>query len=267
MRVSFVGGGNMAEAIIGGLVGRRVVEARRIQVVEIDEDRRRMLEQRYGVKALAVVDDGVLESDLLVVAVKPQVAEEALSPLAGRVERLPLLSIMAGVRVARIRALTGAAEVVRAMPNTPALVGAGITGLFTPAETHLGARQVAEQVMRAVGEVVWVSQEELMDAVTAVSGSGPAYLLLFLEALVEGGVAVGLDPGTARRLAVATALGTAKLADASADPFDVLRERVTSRGGTTEAAVTVLTERGWREALVAAVSAARARAKALAEGG
>ncbi|WP_438438256.1 pyrroline-5-carboxylate reductase [Hydrogenophilus thermoluteolus] len=229
--VEFLGGGNMAEAILGGLVDRRVTDAKRIHVVDPNPDRRTALESRYGVKALPVVDDPFFETDLIVLAVKPQVVATALAPLAGRVGRMPVLSIMAGVPIARIAALLGdTAPIIRAMPNTPALVGAGMSGLYAPPEVGVTARQLAQKVMEAVGEVVWVENEAAIDAVTAVSGSGPAYGFLFMEALARAGVELGLPADVARRLAVGTLLGAAKLADASADPLDVLRARVTSPG-------------------------------------
>lgn len=266
MRISFLGGGNMAEAIIGGLVDRRLVDPRRIQVVDPNPDRQSALHERYGVGALGVVDDPFFETDLIVLAVKPQVVQTALAPLAGRVARTPLLSIMAGVPIARIEALLGGASVVRAMPNTPALIGAGITALYAPAEVASPVRQMAERTMQAVGETLWVGCEAEIDAVTALSGSGPAYCFLFLEAMEQAGAALGLPEETARRLAVGTMLGAAKLASASADPFEILRARVTSPGGTTAAALGVLFERNWAEALEAAVVAAYRRAQELARG-
>ncbi|MEJ5269004.1 MAG: pyrroline-5-carboxylate reductase [Hydrogenophilus sp.] len=267
MRLSFLGGGNMAEAILGGLVDRRVIDAKRIHVVDPNPDRRTALESRYGVKALPVVDDPFFETDLIVLAVKPQVVATALAPLAGRVGRTPVLSIMAGVPIARIAALLGdTAPIIRAMPNTPALVGAGMSGLYAPPEVGVTARQLAQKVMEAVGEVVWVENEAAIDAVTAVSGSGPAYGFLFMEALARAGVELGLPADVARRLAVGTLLGAAKLADASADPLDVLRARVTSPGGTTAAALEVLFAHAWDRILETAVAAAYQRAQELAKG-
>lgn len=267
MRISFLGGGNMAEAILGGLLNLRVVDTRRVQVVDPNPDRRRALEERYGVSALAVVDDPFFETDLVVLAVKPQVVGEALAPLAGRLGRVPVLSIMAGVPIARIATLLQEeVAIVRAMPNTPALVGAGITGLYAPPTVGQAVRASAERVMSAVGEVVWVESEAAIDAVTALSGSGPAYVFLLLEALQRAGVALGLSPEVARRLAIGTVVGAGKLADASADPFEILRARVTSRGGTTEAALAVLLQAGWAQTLEEAVAAAYDRAQRLAKG-
>jgi len=267
MRISFLGGGNMAEAIIGGLINGRVAEPRRIQVVDPNPDRQTLFHQRYRVTVVGVVDDPFFETDLIVVAVKPQVAEAALAPLAGRVDRVPLLSIMAGVPIARIQSIVGPSEVVRAMPNTPALIGAGITALFSPEGVAAAVRTLAEKTMQAVGETLWVGDETAIDAVTAVSGSGPAYLFLFLEALARAGEQLGLPAETARRLAVATALGAAKLANAGPEPFEVLRARVTSPGGTTAAALEVLLAAGWPHQLEEAVAAAYRRARELAAGG
>ncbi len=268
MRLSFLGGGNMAEALLGGVIDRRVVLPQHVQVVDPNPDRRRTLEQRFGVTALPVIDDGFFETDLVVLAVKPQVAPEAVPPLAGRLRRAVVLSIMAGVPIARLQAWLGeSAPVVRAMPNTPALVGAGITGVYAPPNVEAHARAQIDKLLASVGEVLWVDAEPLIDAVTAISGSGPAYVFLFLEALERAATAQGFSVAAARRLALATLSGAAKLAEASVEPFEVLRQRVTSPGGTTAAALKVLEERAWADALTAAVAAARRRAEELAAGG
>ncbi len=265
MKITFLGGGNMAGALLGGLVAKGyAVDG--LQVVELDAACRARLGERFGVRAVEVFDEAALACDVLVLAVKPQQMKEALAALAGRLSSQLVISIAAGLRLDDLaRWLGGYRRLVRCMPNTPALIGAGVTGLFADASVDEAGRQAAGEVLAAVGSTVWVGDEARMDAVTAVSGSGPAYVFHFIEALEAAGRALGFDETTARQLALDTVLGAAKLAAASEEPPARLRERVTSKGGTTEAALGSLAAAGWHDGLVAAVAAAAARGRELGD--
>lgn len=264
-RISFIGGGNMASALIGGMLERGFAAAD-IQVVEISESACESLRVRFGVRATCAIDAAFLDCDLLMLAVKPQGMKAALAPLAGRLARQVVVSIAAGIRATDlVRWLGGHALVVRAMPNTPALIGAGVTGLFANAAVAEAGRVLAERVLAAVGSVVWVEREELIDAVTAVSGSGPAYVFHFIEALEAAGMRLGFDAATARKLAIDTMLGAARLAASSDESPAVLRERVTSKGGTTAAALASFADAGFMDIVARAVGAACARGQALGE--
>lgn len=265
MNITFLGGGNMAAALIGGLVDKGF-PASAIQVVELQAENRERLAARWGVRAIEALDEAALGCDVLVLAVKPQQMKAALAPLAGRLDGQLVVSIAAGLRLADLsRWLGGYRRLVRCMPNTPALIGAGITGLFAASEVDRAGRDAAERVLAAVGSTVWIADETQMDAVTAISGSGPAYVFHFIEALQAAGREAGFDDATARKLAIETVLGAARLAAQSPEPASVLRERVTSKGGTTEAALNSLAAAGWHDALVAAVRAAEARGRELGD--
>ena len=265
IKISFLGGGNMANALIGGLTERGFAGAD-IQVVDLQADNRARLAERFGVRAVEAVDDELLACDVLVLAVKPQQMRAALAPLAGRLVRQTVVSIAAGLRIdAMSRWLGGYRRIVRAMPNTPALIGAGITGLCADPSVDAAGRDAAERVLAAVGGTVWIADEAQMDAVTAVSGSGPAYVFHFIEALEAAGTSLGFDAATARRLAIDTVLGAAWLAAGSDESPGVLRERVTSKGGTTEAALASMAASGVFDAIVRAVNAADARGRELGE--
>lgn len=265
MKISFLGGGNMATALIGGLVDRGFATAD-IQVVDLQADSRARLAERFGVRTVEAVDDDVLACDVLVLAVKPQQMKAALAPLAGRLTQQIVISIAAGLRLADIaRWLGDYRRLVRTMPNTPALIGAGVTGLCADPSVDPAGREAAERVLAAVGTTVWIADESQMDAVTAVSGSGPAYVFHFIEALEAAGASLGFDAATARRLAIDTVLGAAKLAAGSDEGPGVLRERVTSKGGTTAAALASMDASGVFDAIVRAVQAADARGRELGE--
>ncbi|MBK6971886.1 MAG: pyrroline-5-carboxylate reductase [Sterolibacteriaceae bacterium] len=265
MRVSFLGGGNMAAALIGGMV-KRGFSAAAIQVVELVPEARARLTAQFGVRCAAVADDSALACDVLVLSVKPQQLREALLPLAGRLERQLVVSIAAGVRVADIaRWLGGYRHIVRAMPNMPALVGAGVAGLCADLSVGREEREIADSVLAAVGDTVWIDDESQMDAVTAISGSGPAYVFYFIEALQAAGEGMGFAPDAARKLAIETFSGAAKLAKQSAESPAVLRGRVTSKGGTTEAALNSLDADQVAAAVSRAVAAAFERGKVLGD--
>lgn len=265
-RIAFIGGGNMAASMIGGLIADGWPNDR-IRVAEPDAERRAWLQEHFGVAALASNRDAAAAAEVVVLAVKPQVLRQVARDIAPAVAgHHPLVvSIAAGVRTGDIqRWLGGRAAVVRAMPNTPALVQAAATGLYASPEVNEAQHSQAEALLRAIGVTVWVEDEDALDAVTALSGSGPAYFFLFIEALEAAGIDLGLEPAQARLLAVQTAVGAAKLALESDEEPALLRQRVTSPGGTTERALAVFEEGGLRQLVTRAVTAARDRARELA---
>ncbi len=265
MRIAFLGGGNMASALIGGLIARGFA-ARDILVIEVNPAQREKLAAKHPVRVSAAPDAALGEADTLVLAVKPQDMKSALAALAAHVAGKLVISIAAGVRLdALSRWLGGHRKLVRAMPNTPALIGAGITGLYALPEVSAAERSRAQNILGAVGEVVWVEDERLLDPVTAVSGSGPAYVFWFIEQLERSGAALGLPREAARQLALSTVLGAAKLAVSSGEPPQTLRERVTSKGGTTEAALKVFAQEKLAERIARAIEAASARGAELGE--
>jgi len=265
MKITFLGGGNMANALIGGLL-KQGFAASDIQVVELNGSNREKLSGTYGITCHAGPDAAAWATDLIVLAVKPQQMKEAVAPLAGSLAQQVVVSIAAGLRLESLsRWLGGYRKLVRTMPNTPALIGAGITGLYALAEVTASERAAAERVLQAVGSTVWIDDEDRMDAVTAVSGSGPAYVFLFIEALQQAAADLGFSPEEARQLSIETVLGAARLAAASEEPAAILRERVTSKGGTTEAALKAMAERGVKDGIVAGVLAADARGRELGD--
>lgn len=265
VRISFLGGGNMANALIGGML-ERGFDARKMRVVDLSAENCANLSERYGVGAASTISDEFIDCDLLLLAVKPQNLKAAVAPLAGRLRNQVVVSIAAGIRSTDIaRWLGGYARIVRAMPNTPALIGAGVTGLFAAAEVDARGRESVENVLSSVGITAWVERETLIDSVTAVSGSGPAYVFHFIEALEAAGKAQGFDAETARKLAIGTVLGAARLAAGSEDSPGVLRERVTSKGGTTAAALASLAESGFTDIIDRAVAAACNRGRELGD--
>lgn len=268
MKVLFIGGGNMAQAIGHGLIARGT-PASDIGVIEPVEALREDWRRR-GARADAGFTPEQLAADTLVLAVKPQAMEAALAPFAGRLAGQLVLSIAAGIRAARIgRWLGGSGEpyahIVRCMPNTPAMIGAGITGVVACPGVSATQRQVAEDLLGTVGKVRWFDDEAMLDAVTAVSGSGPAYVFYFIEALEEAALALGFEPTAARQFAVETFAGSAQLAARSADSPSQLRAKVTSRRGTTERAIECFDAAGLKSAFIAGVVAARERARELGD--
>jgi pyrroline-5-carboxylate reductase len=263
--IAFIGGGNMAASLIGGLLEAGWGPGA-IVVGEPDDGRRADLTARFQVRTTADNAQAVQGADTVVLAVKPQTMEAVAHDL-GRAIRdgQPLvISVAAGVRLDKLRDWLGVAvPLVRVMPNTPALVGAGVSALYAGDDVDGPGRAEAERILRAAGEVVWVPKEAHMDTVTAVSGSGPAYVFLILEALEEAAVAEGLDRATARTLAVQTAKGAATLAETGDEPPATLRQKVTSPGGTTAQGVAALERGGLRTALADAVAAAARRSREL----
>ncbi len=261
-KIAFIGGGNMATAIIGGLLREGAAPHGFVVVEPFDAQRARLLAE-LGVVAQAAASQALADAALVVWAIKPQTFAEAAAPCGGHIAAALQLSIMAGVRSETIVAATGSPRVVRAMPNTPALIGRGIAALYARAEVDAAGRAQAEQVLAATGSTLWVAREDDLDAVTALSGSGPAYVFYFIEAMVQAGTEMGLPAEQARRLAQETFAGAAALAMQSSDSPATLRERVTSKGGTTHAAISALETSGVKAAFVQALHAARRRAQEL----
>jgi pyrroline-5-carboxylate reductase len=264
--LAILGGGNMGRALIGGML-RRGTRPEHITVGESSEAAREALSADFGVQATADNAAAVEPAAVIVLAVKPQVAGAVLAPLQPALQRARpvVISIAAGIRLAALESWCGAGvPVVRAMPNRPALVGAGATGLFAPASVAGTHREVAERVMQAVGEVIWVGAEDDLDVVTALSGSGPAYFFLVAELLTQGAIDLGLDPAAARRLAIATLHGSGQLAHAGDGDLARMRAEVTSKGGTTEAAVKSFEAADLRGIVARALEAATRRSRELA---
>ncbi len=278
MKIAFIGGGNMATALIGGL-RKQGFAAADISAIEPFEAARARLTTQFGIACTAAPSAALGTVDVIVMAVKPQNMREAAQAVAPHLKpqtaaapaaQQLIVSIAAGTRIADLARWLGVAgkvhnTIVRCMPNTPALVGLGITGMCAAADVSQDQRASAERILRAVGEVVWVESEALIDPVTAVSGSGPAYVFYFLEAMIEAGIRLGLDAASAKRLAIATFTGAAKLAADSTDDLATLRANVTSKGGTTAAALQVMLDAQLKETIGRAVEAASARGKELGE--
>ena len=263
MKITFLGGGNMANALIGGLL-KQGFAATDIQVVELNAENRAKLAETYGVTCHGGPEAAAWACDLVVLAVKPQQMKEAVAPLMPALKNQVIVSIAAGLGLETLsRWLGGHRKIVRCMPNTPALISAGITGLCALPEVAAAEREAADRVLKAVGSTVWIADEGKMDAVTAVSGSGPAYVFLFIEALQQAAAELGFDAAQARQLSIETVLGAARLAAQSDEPASLLRERVTSKGGTTEAALKAMAEKGVKEGIIAGIHAAEARGKEL----
>ena len=262
MKIGFIGGGNMAQALMGGIAGRHADAT--FVVVEPHAATRDLVARFARNVALHETPSADLTAcDAVVVAVKPGDFRAAVTSAARWLDGPLVVSIAAGIRTPEIAHWLAADSkpraLVRAMPNTPALIGEGITALYATATVDEPGRELAARLLSAVGQVLWVDDEGRLDVVTAVSGSGPAYVFAFIEALEQAAIELGLSAADARRLAVTTFVGASKLAAASEEPLAVLRERVTSKGGTTQAALTRLTGSGCHDAIVAAVHAAARR--------
>jgi len=266
MSLAILGGGNMGRALIGGLL-RGGARPEQIFVGESVETVRTALARDLGITATADNLAAVEKARLVVLAVKPQDAASVLASLEPLLQRNrpTVLSIAAGIRVSALEGWCGAGvPVVRAMPNRPALVGAGVTGLFAPAHVDAAHRTAAERVMQSVGEVVWVPTEDALDVVTALSGSGPAYFFLLAELMAQAATDQGLEPQAAHRLAVATLHGAGLLAQAGDGNLALLRAEVTSKGGTTEAALRTMEAAGLDGIIARAIEAATRRSRELA---
>ncbi len=260
--IAFIGGGNMASAVIGGLrAGGRAADS--LLVVEPFEPQRHKLRQSFGIEALAAPDASLARAVTVVWAVKPQMFPEAAAACGGHVAQALQVSVMAGIRSDALVKASGSARVVRTMPNTPALIGRGMAGLYARPEVDAAARAEVEALFAPTGQTLWVAREDDLDAVTALSGSGPAYVFYFIEAMMQAAAEMGLDEAQGRQLAQATFAGAAALAQQSPLSPATLREQVTSKGGTTFAALSSLDASGVKAAFVKALHAARTRAEEL----
>jgi pyrroline-5-carboxylate reductase len=268
MNVAFIGGGNMATALIGGLVSRGA-GTRDFRVVEpLAAQQDKLAGQFPGLGLFGELSAGAIDgADIVVLAVKPQQMRVATQALAAYVVPVPVvMSIAAGVRLADIsRWLGGYSRLVRAMPNTPALIGEGISAVYALPDAGARGHELAELILEAAGEMLWVASEDMLDAATGVSGSGPAYLFYFLEGLEQAAQELGFTAADARRLAYATFAGGIKLAQASDYEPAILRVQVTSKGGTTERAIATMEEGAVKATVIRAVKAAAARAKELGD--
>ncbi|KAF0810960.1 pyrroline-5-carboxylate reductase [Alcanivorax sp. S71-1-4] len=264
--IGFIGAGNMATSLVGGMIAKGIRPAR-IWMSDVSEARLAELGRQHRVHTTTRNDEVAQRCDALVLAVKPQVMAEVCASLRPHFgDRAPLIiSIAAGVTVDNLRTWLGDVPVIRTMPNTPALVQAGATGLFAGPGVTEEHRTLANQIMGSVGLSFWFEQESELDVVTAVSGSGPAYFFLLMEAMINAGEQLGLDSRTARQLVLQTAWGAAQLAITSEQPPATLREQVTSPGGTTAAALNVFEQAGLRDLVDKALTAARDRARELAK--
>jgi pyrroline-5-carboxylate reductase len=262
--IAFIGGGNMAGAIIGGLV-RQGMRPADIEVVEPFAEARGKLQEQHGVAAKDTATASLSRAGMVVWAVKPQTFREAAQAAAPFTANALHLSVAAGIRSESIAAWVASQRIVRSMPNTPALVGKGMTALFARPAVSAADKARVEQVIATTGDHLWVDSEADLDAVTALSGSGPAYVFFFLEAMTQAGIEMGLSRDQAYRLAVGTFVGASELARSSDEPPEVLRQRVTSKGGTTYAAITSMESDGVKPMFVKALHAARKRAQELGD--
>ena len=265
MKLAFIGGGNMAGAMIGGLL-KQGWRAADVAVVDISPEARERIVQATGVRATGDLAEGLAGADCLVFAVKPQHLRETARSVAPLLDGRLVITIAAGIRSDDLaRWLGGHQRIVRAMPNTPALALQGMTGLYARPGVAVADRDAAQRILGAAGRTLWLAGEEAIDGVTAVSGSGPAYVFYFLEALEDAARAQGFDAAAARELALQTAAGAVKLAAESSETPAVLRARVTSRGGTTERGIGVLEARDMKAIIAEAVQAAAQRSRELGD--
>jgi pyrroline-5-carboxylate reductase len=264
MNICFIGGGNMATALIGGLLGKGF-SAAQISVVEINADNRARLQRDSAVRAFENIAEGVAGSQIIVFAVKPHQLREVAQQLAPLLNGQLLISIAAGIRAADLARWSNSQAIVRAMPNTPALIRSGMTGLYALPAVTAPQREQAQNILAAVGETLWLQDEAMLDAVTAISGSGPAYVFYFIEALQQAAQKLGFNAEDARRLCLATFLGASKLAASSDEDVNVLRARVTSKNGTTERALLSLSANHVAEHIDHAAQAAAARSREMGD--
>lgn len=264
MNICFIGGGNMAKAMVGGMVKRGYAPSK-IRVVELDEARCASIHRKFVVRATTDMSDAVSYCEIVLLAVKPQQMRRACADLAPLLKGQLVISIAAGIRAPDIARWLGTNNVVRAMPNTPALIRLGVTGLYALPQVREEDRERAESILEAVGTTLWVEQEAQLDGVTAISGSGPAYVFYFIEAMQQAATELGLDQSQARQLVLDTFIGAAKLADDSKEAVPALRAKVTSKNGTTERALLSLEANQVRQHIIAAAHAAAARSRELGD--
>ncbi len=262
--IAFVGGGNMASAMIGGLLKRGAPKGS-IQVVEPLAAQRQKLSNQFGVQVQAAPGAQLASAALVVWAIKPQIFKDAALQTRFHTKNALHLSVAAGITSSSIARWLDTDHVVRAMPNTPALVGKGMTALYARPSVSGAGRSLVDRVVKTTGQRIWLDEEAQLDAVTALSGSGPAYVFYFIEAMIEAGVSMGLKREQAHQLAVGTFVGAAALAKASTEPIEILRSRVTSKGGTTHAAISSLEQGKVKALFISAMHAAQMRAQAMGD--
>jgi pyrroline-5-carboxylate reductase len=267
MKIAFIGGGNMGEAMLSALVSKHLASAKDITVSEPIEDRRQFLTQKYSIKTTPSNPGAIAGADVVVLAVKPQVLPLVLTDLAGLIKSSQLvLSIIAGARIATLRNGLSHKAIVRSMPNTPAQIGEGVTVWTATPEVSTAQKKLVGEILGAMGKQIYVDDERYLDMATAVSGSGPAYLFYFVESFIDAAVAIGWTPEVAKELAMGTVLGAVHLLQKSGKEATDLRQAVTSKGGTTAAALGVLDEGKFHELMARAVKAAHERAIELGGG-
>lgn len=264
MNICFIGGGNMADALIGGLL-KQSYKPEQLRVVEINADSRTKLHNKYGVSTTDELATGVGDSHLVVLAIKPQQMREVAAQLAPLLNGQLVISIAAGIRASDLARWLGTHNILRTMPNTPALIQRGVSGLYALPEVSPVNRQIAENILQAVGVTVWLDDETMMDAITAISGSGPAYVFYFIESLQQAARELGFKETDARSLAINTFVGAAQLALDSQDDVSVLRARVTSKNGTTERALLSMDANQVKQHIITGAKAAAARAKEMGD--
>ena len=262
--IAFIGGGNMASAIIGGLL-KRGAPAASIQVVEPLDEQRQKLKEQFGVYLHAAPGAQLASAALVVWAIKPQIFKDAALQTRFHTKTALHLSVAAGITSSSIAHWLNTDHVVRAMPNTPALIGKGMTALYARPAVSDAGRTLVDRVIKTTGQRIWLDDEDQLDVVTALSGSGPAYVFYFIEAMIEAGVSMGLNREQAHQLAVGTFVGSAALAKASTEPIEILRSRVTSKGGTTYAAISSMEQSKVKSLFMRAMQAARQRAKEMGD--
>jgi len=267
MKITFIGGGNMGEAMLSALISKKVAAAKDITVSEPVEDRRKYLASKYAVKTTPRSLEAIAAADVIVFSIKPQILPDVLTELAGSLKpNQLLLSIIAGARIETLQDGLKHRVIVRSMPNTPAQIGEGMTVWTAKPEVSAGQKKLAGNILGAMGKQLYVDDERYLDMATAVSGSGPAYLFYFVESLVDAAIAIGWTREQAKELVMATVLGAAQLLKQSGKEAADLRQAVTSKGGTTAAALGVLEEGMFRELVAKAIKAAHDRAIELGGG-
>ncbi|HSW68701.1 MAG TPA: pyrroline-5-carboxylate reductase [Gammaproteobacteria bacterium] len=265
--ISIIGAGNMGTSLLAGLIANQY-PAKKLWITDPDIEKLNILEKQFNIHTNIDNEAAIKNADVVILAVKPQVILNVVKPLASLIQerKTCVISVAAGIPEKTLqKALGGKVAIVRCMPNTPALIGAGATALYANSFVDKKQHELAESILRAVGMVIWLENEKDMDAVTALSGSGPAYFFLIMEALQAAGEKLGLPQKTACLLTLQTAFGAAKMALESNESAKTLRERVTSPGGTTEAAVHVMEKENLQNIILKALEAAHARSKELAE--
>lgn len=262
-KIGFIGAGNMAQAIIKGVINAKLYSPADVLVSDINKEQLTALKNQHGITTVDSNTELASSADVLVLSVKPQVMSEVLAEINGCVKTNAIvISIAAGITTAKLAAGLGSVPIIRVMPNTPALVGCGMAGIFS-ANANKAAMQTAMNIFSAVGQAIVVGSEDLIDSVTAVSGSGPAYFFLLMEQMIVAAQKVGLDKDAAVKLVIQTAKGAAILAEISDDSPAQLRQKVTSPGGTTQAALEVFAENNFDQTIEKALLAARDRGKEL----